>query len=139
MARSHRTERMASNVRSIVGDVILSELNDPRISSLTSVTRVQMSGDLQIARVFVSVLGSDAQCRRTFAGLQHAVGHIQRVLARRLQVRHCPEIRLELDESLKRSVETIAIIDKLTDEQVTPEATDHDEDPGDGDWEGADP
>jgi len=128
---------MASNVRSIVSDVIHNELNDPRVSPLTSVTRVQMSGDLQIAKVFVSVLGSDAECRRTFAGLEHAIGHIQRVLARRLQVRHCPQIRLRIDESLKRSADTITIIDKLASEQEAPLATDHDDGQDDGDWEGA--
>ena len=138
LARSHRIEKMASNMRSIVSDVILNELNDPRISPLTSVTRVQMSGDLQIAKVFVSVLGSDAECRRTFAGLEHAVGHIQRILAQRLQVRHCPQIRLRLDESLKRSAETIAMIDKLSDQREAPGGTGHDTGQDDGNSEGTD-
>lgn len=112
---SHRVEKMASNVRAVVSDVILNQLNDPRISPLTSVTRVQMSDDLQIARVFISVLGSEAQCRRTFAGLEHAVAHIQRILARRLQARLCPQIRLQMDDSLKRSAETIEMINKSAD------------------------
>ena len=100
----------------IAGDAILNRLNDPRISPMTSVTRVEMSGDLQIAKVYISVLGSDAEKRRTMRGLKHAVGHIQRILAKRLTTRHCPEIRFEVDDSLKRAAETIQMIDEAVGE-----------------------
>ena len=113
---SHRLAKMASTVRMIAGDAILNKLNDPRISPLTSVTRVQMSGDLQIAKVYISVLGSDAERRRTMRGLEHAVGHIQRILAKRLTTRHCPEIRFEFDDSLKRAAETMQVIDRSVGE-----------------------
>ena len=109
---SHRVERMASTVRTIVADAIRNKLNDPRIAPLCSVTRVEMSGDLQVARVFVSVPGSDAVRRRTMAGLTHARGHIQRIVAHNLSVRQCPEIRLKLDDSLKLAAETMRIIEQ---------------------------
>jgi len=101
---------MASNVRSIISDVIHNELNDPRISPMASVTRVEVTRDLQLAKVFISVLGTEPQCRRTMVGLQHASGHIQRVLARRLQARICPHITLHVDESLKKTAETLELI-----------------------------
>ncbi len=113
---SYRVEKMASNIRTIVSDVILNDLNDPRISRFTSVTRVEVSGDLQIAKIFVSVLGADSEGRKTFAALEHASGRIQRTLARRLRARFCPEIRLYLDESLKRAAETIAMIERTAAE-----------------------
>ncbi|MEE9296879.1 MAG: 30S ribosome-binding factor RbfA [Phycisphaerae bacterium] len=109
---SHRVERMASIVRTIVADAIRNKLNDPRIAPLSSVTRVEMSGDLQVAKVFVSVPGSDAVRRRTLAGLTHARGHIQRIVAHSLSVRQCPEIRLKLDDSLKLAAETMRIIEQ---------------------------
>lgn len=109
---THRVDKMASTVRSIVSEVILNDLNDPRISPLTSVTRVEMTGDLQLAKVYISVLGSDSVGRRTLAGLQHACAHIQRMLAGKLQTRHCPELRIEWDASLKLGAETIELIDK---------------------------
>lgn len=120
----HRVEKMASNVKAIISDVILNELNDPRISPLTSVTRVEMSRDLQIAKTFISVLGSDAECRRTFAGLKHAIGHVQRILAHRLATRHCPEIRLYVDDSLKQSAKTVEMINEVMIETPPPAAND---------------
>ena len=107
---SHRVEKMASNVRSIISDVIHNGLNDPRISPMASVTRVEVTRDLQLAKVFISVLGTEPQCRRTMVGLQHASGHIQRVLARRLQVRVCPHITLHVDDSLKKTAEILELI-----------------------------
>lgn len=106
---------MASTVRSIVGDAIQNRLNDPRIATMSSVTRVEMSGDLQIAKVFISVYGGDAVERRTLAGLRHARGRIQGFVARSLNTRHCPEIRLALDDVLRRTNETLDIIARTSE------------------------
>ncbi len=97
----------------IVSDVIRNKLNDPRISPMCSVTRVELSGDLQIAKVFISVLGTDADCRKTLAALTDATGRIQRFLAGNLTTRHCPQLHIEYDESLKRAAETVRIIDEV--------------------------
>lgn len=110
--RHHRLEKMASTVRAIVGEAIRDKLSDPRIQPLTSVTRVELSGDLQFAKVYISVMGEGAVARRTMAGLANAAGHIQRILAQRLTTRFCPQIRFELDESIKRAAETVRIIDE---------------------------
>lgn len=110
--RSFRVEKLASTIREIVGDAIAHKLNDPRISPLTSVVRVEVAGDLQIAKVYVTVLGDDGAARRTLAGLTHAVGRVQRLVARGLTIRRCPEIRFVLDESLKTAAETVRIIDQ---------------------------
>ncbi len=79
---------------------------------MTSVTRVEITGDLQIARIFVSVMGTDAQVRTTMAGLKNARGRIQRAVAQNLQTRVCPELRIELDESFKKAAEIIQIINE---------------------------
>jgi len=107
-----RAERMANTVRSIVSEVIRNKLNDPRISPLSSVTRVEMSGDLTIAKVFISVYGEDAEGRRTLTALRHAKGHVQRFVARHLRVRYCPEVRFEMDDALKRATDTVRIIEQ---------------------------
>jgi ribosome-binding factor A len=110
--RPFRVDKLGSAIREIVSEAIATKLNDPRISPFTSVTRVEVSGDLQIAKVYVSVLGRDSQARKTMAGLSHAVGHVQRLVAGRLNVRRCPELRFVLDSSLKKAAETIRIIDE---------------------------
>ncbi len=114
---SYRVDKMASTVRNIVSDCIANKLSDPRICPMTSVTRVEMTGDLQIARVFVSVMGTEAQARTTMAALTHARGRIQRAVAQGVRARFCPEVRIELDETLKKAAETLQIIkESLGDE-----------------------
>ena len=110
--RSFRVEKLASTIREIIGDAIAHKLSDPRISPLTSVVRVEVSGDLQVAKVHVTVLGDDGAARRTLAGLTHAVGRVQRLVARGLTIRRCPEIRFVLDDSLKTAAETVRAIDE---------------------------
>lgn len=108
---SYRVDKVASIVRDIVGEAMTTHLHDPRISPLASVTRVEVSGDLQIARVYISVIGEATTGRRTLAGLTHAAGHIQRMVARQLTIRRCPQLRFVLDESLKKAAETMRIIE----------------------------
>jgi ribosome-binding factor A len=95
------------------------KLKDPRISPLASVTRVEVSRDLQVAKVYVSVLSGPKGSRRsppsghtTLIGLNHALGHIQSLVARQIAARRCPEIRFVLDESLKKAAEAMRIIDQ---------------------------
>ncbi|MHC4062874.1 MAG: 30S ribosome-binding factor RbfA [Planctomycetota bacterium] len=110
--RAYRIEKLASTIREIVGHAIATRLKDPRISPLASVTRVEVSGDLMVARVYVSVLGEAGKGRATLGGLNHAVGHVQRLVAKQLPIRRCPEIRFVLDESLKKAAETMRLIDE---------------------------
>lgn len=115
--RSFRADKMGSFIREVVGDVIANKLSDPRISRFTSVTRVDVSGDLQLAKVHVSVLGSPADQRRTVTALQHATGHVQRIVGKALHVRHVPEIRFLSDDSIKGSARTFELIDEVLKDQ----------------------
>src|SRR5690554_5727231 len=104
--KSHRPQRVAHVVRQVVSEAIATRLSDPRIAPFSSVTRVEMSPDLEYARVYVSVMGEPATQRRTLAGLRSATGVVQRMLARELTIRHCPRLTFELDESIKKGAET---------------------------------
>lgn len=108
---SRRTERVASLIRRIVAEQIQDGLHDPRIPSLTSVTRVEMSPDMSVADVHVSVMSSPVQAELCVQALQHAAGRIQSILAPQLTMRLCPRLRFHLDESLKRSFELTQLID----------------------------
>jgi ribosome-binding factor A len=96
----------------VVGDAIANRLHDPRIEPMSSVTRVDVSADLEHVRIWVSVMGNEAAQRRTIDGLQSARGHVQRLVARQLPLRQCPKIAFRLDESIKRGMETIRIIEE---------------------------
>lgn len=108
--RPYRKQKVANAVRHIVSEAIVHRMNDPRVAPLTTVTRVEVTGDLMIARVFLSVQGGEAVESRTLAAMQHAAGFIQRMLARELSLRQCPEIRFEIDEAAKLARRTMELL-----------------------------
>lgn len=103
---SHRIGRLAHVVRDVVSDSIANHVWDPRVCRFTSVTRVELSVDKRIANVFVSVMGSEADAKRTMQGLQSARGMIQTRLAHQLDIRQCPILRFHLDVGIKVAIET---------------------------------
>lgn len=109
--KSHRVARIAEAIREVASETILFELQDPRVKGVT-VTRAEVSGDLQHAKVYVSVMGSEKEQQLTMHGLRHATGFIQSKLARRLQTRFTPQLRFEIDEGIKKSIEVTRLINE---------------------------
>ena len=95
----HRHERLAEEIRDELGIMVVGELKDPRIEGLVTITEVRVTPDLKHARVFVSVMGSDAEQKSTIRGLVAAMGYIRHELTDRLQIRRAPEIHFILDHS----------------------------------------
>ena len=110
---SRRTERIASLIRDLVADAIRNDLSDPRIEPMTSITRVEISPDLSIARIYVSVMAREARKQLTLVGLRSACGRMRSLIAPELTLRQAPRIEFHLDESLQRSMETLELIDRL--------------------------
>ncbi|MFM7528831.1 MAG: 30S ribosome-binding factor RbfA, partial [Nodosilinea sp.] len=93
MATSRRVERVASLIKREVSQMLVSDIKDDRVGSgMVSVTDVEVSGDLQHAKIFVSIYGSDAAKAETMAGLKAATGFVRSELGQRLQLRRTPEI-----------------------------------------------
>lgn len=109
--KAHRLARVAEAIREVASETILFELRDPRVK-LVTVTRAEVSGDLQHAKVYVSVMGSPKEQQLTMHGLRSATGFIQSKLARRLQTRFTPQIRFVLDEGVKKSIEMTRLINE---------------------------
>jgi ribosome-binding factor A len=107
--KSHRLARVAEVVREVAAEAILFELKDPRVKNVT-VTRAEVSGDLQHAKVFVSVMGSEKDQQLTLHGLQSAAGFVQAKLAKRLTTRYVPHVTFVLDEGVKKSLEIARLI-----------------------------
>lgn len=110
---AHRKERVSNFIRDVVSDAIANRINDPRVHRLTSVTRVEISPDLRIANVYVSVMGSDNEGRTTIRGLESARGMIQTRVAKQINIRQCPILRFHLDIGFKKAIETIRAIDDV--------------------------
>jgi ribosome-binding factor A len=113
--KAHRLERVAEAVREVASETILFELRDPRVK-LVTVTRAEVSGDLQHAKVYVSVMGTPKEQQLTLRGLQHAAGFVQSKLAKRLQTRFTPVVQFVLDQGVKNSIE----MSRLIKEALTP-------------------
>jgi len=106
---SRRSQRVASIIRQIVSETIVGELNDPRIG-LVTVTAVNLSADLRVADVNLSVLGDARQEQTCLEAVQHARGRLQERVSAGLRMKFCPLLRFHLDSSVKRSVSLSRLI-----------------------------
>jgi ribosome-binding factor A len=109
--KTHRLARVAEVIREVASETILFELKDPRVKGVT-VTRAEVSADLQHAKVFVSIMGSPQEQKLTMHGLQHAAGFVQSKLGSRLKTRFTPTIKFILDEGVKKSIEVSRLINE---------------------------
>ena len=96
----HRSDRVAAAMREEIATFLASDVKDPRILGLVTVTAVEVSRDLRHAKVFVSVLGSDSQRSATFEGLDAVAGHLRGRVGRALRLRVAPEFTFKNDESI---------------------------------------
>lgn len=123
--KSHRLARVSEVVRETAASAILFDLKDPRVKGVT-VTRAEVSGDLQHCKVFVSVMGTEKEQQLTMHGLKSAAGFIQTKLADRLTSRYVPHVTFVLDEGVKKSIEIAKII-REENERLNPPAPAADE------------
>jgi ribosome-binding factor A len=123
--KPHRLARVAEVIREVASQTILFEMRDPRIKGVT-VTRTEVSGDLQHAKVYVSVMGTEQEQQLCLHGLRHAAGFVQSKLASRLQTRFTPVIQFILDQGVKKSIEMTRLIHEAMAESAPagqPQAT----------------
>ena len=107
--KTHRLARVAEVVREVAASTILFNLRDPRVKNVT-VTRCEVSADLQHAKVYVSVMGSEKHQRDALFGLNNAAGFVQSKLADRLATRFLPVIIFVEDIGVKKSIEVMKIL-----------------------------
>ncbi len=107
-----RQERVADQIRTEVAEIITLELKDPRIGFVT-VTRVELTPDLRMARVWVSVLGEEEAQRGTLEGLASATGYVRREIGHRLRMRRVPELSFILDPGVQDALKIESLLEKL--------------------------
>lgn len=111
-----RTERVGVLIQRELSEIIQRELKDPRVGFCT-ISQVQVSTDLKYADIKVSVVGNKKQKRNTIMGLKSAAGFLRREVVQRIGLRHAPELRFELDDS----VDQLMRIDRLLKQVHTEE------------------
>ncbi|MEO8251285.1 MAG: 30S ribosome-binding factor RbfA [Chloroflexota bacterium] len=123
---SQRTDRLDSQIRQELMDLLQREMKDPRLGFAT-ITRVETARDLGHARVWVSVLGTEAERERTMVALRVATPWLRRKLGERLTLRHVPELTMREDDSIASGDRVLQIINELTGASVSPPPTDETE------------
>ena len=126
MADHRRADRVAAAIREEVATFLAEDAKDPRITRLVTVTGAQVTRDLRHAKVFVSVMGSDADRASTFEGLASVATHLRARVGRALHLRLAPEVMFVADESIVRAARIETLLAQIKDGEV----------PADGDADG---
>lgn len=111
-----RVNRVGEQLKKEISNIVQNELKDPRVGFLT-VTEVEASGDLQIATVYVSVLGSDEQKQESLKALKKASGFIRSEVGKRIRLRLTPELNFQLDTSLDYSTKIQEVLRDINSER----------------------
>ena len=118
MATSRRVARVAELIKREVSQMLLTGIKDDRVGSgIVSVTDVDVSGDLQHAKIFVSIYGSSEAKAETMAGLKSATGFVRSELGHRIQLRRTPEVIFLEDTSLERGDKVLSLLNRLSQER----------------------
>ncbi|MFD1412941.1 30S ribosome-binding factor RbfA [Oceanobacillus jeddahense] len=96
-----RAHRVAEQMKKELGDILSRKIKDPRVGFVT-VTDVEVTGDLQQAKVFISVLGDEKKKQETLLGLAKAKGFIRSEIGKRIRLRKTPELTFEFDEAIEQ-------------------------------------
>ena len=113
---SRRSERVSELLRHELGQLIVRDLKDPRLSGIVSVTVVETTNDLKKARVSVSVMGSPEVQEAAMRGIVSASGYMRHELGKRLALRHVPDLSFVLDHSLDEAEYMYQLLDGLASE-----------------------
>jgi ribosome-binding factor A len=100
MIRFKRSEKVGDLIREEISQIFLRGLKDPRIGFVT-ITKVDVSDDLRVAKVYYSVFGGEQEKEESYEGLESAKGYIKRELGRRVRLKYMPEISFKFDDSLE--------------------------------------
>lgn len=125
MATSRRISRVASLLQQEVSQMLLNDIKDDRVGAgMVSITDVDVSGDLQHAKIYVSIYGTEEARKETMAGLQSATGFVRRELGKRISLRRTPEVRFIEDRGIERGDRMLNLLNRLSEEREDKESAD---------------
>jgi len=118
MATSRRVSRVGALIQEEVSQMVLHQIKDDRVGAgMVSITLVDVSGDLQHAKIYVSIYGTDEAREETMAGLKSATGFVRRELGKRLRLRRTPEIIFIEDRGIERGNRILTLLTQLSQER----------------------
>ncbi len=119
MATNRRVSRVAELIKREVSLMLLNGIKDDRVGTgMVSVTDVDVSGDLQHAKIYVSIYGTDEARKETMAGLKSATGYIRSELGSRVRLRRTPEVLFLEDRSIERGNRVLSLLNQIKNQQT---------------------
>lgn len=120
MATNRRVSRVAELIKREVSQMLLHGIKDDRVGTgMVSVTYVDVSGDLQHAKVYVSIYGTESAKSETMAGLRSATGFVRSELGSRVRLRRTPEVIFIEDDSIERGTKVLSLLNQLEYQRST--------------------
>lgn len=114
----YRNNRIAEEIKRIISLLLQRQVKDPIIhKGHVTVSQVYLSGDMSLAKVFVSTLGQRHQQEKILLALQRAKGYLRRELANHLDIKFVPEIQFIIDKSIEQGVRMTALLDQLVSQE----------------------
>ena len=118
---SRRVLKAAQAIREVVSMAIITDLKDPRVKDVT-VTFVEVTGDMRMAKVHVSVMGDETKQNLCLKGLQSSVGYLQKKVGNRIDTRYTPRLQFQLDKGLQNAMSVTRILEEVLPSENAVEA-----------------
>jgi ribosome-binding factor A len=112
-----RVQRLNSLLKEVISEVILREVRNPEVSPLVTITNVKITEDLTQAKVFVSVIGTEADKEKTLNALQSAAGFIGICSAKKVVMRHFPTLTFKIDNSVDHQMKIEKILNEIHNQE----------------------
>ena len=117
--KKNRLERINSLLKEVIFEVIHKEVRNPHVTTFVTVTRVDTSADLHHAKVYISLIASDADKEKILAALQTAAGFIAVNAAKKVELRYFPALTFKLDTALEEHLRIQELLSKIEEERST--------------------
>jgi ribosome-binding factor A len=122
-----RTDRLNSLLKEVISEVIRKDVRNPHVNELVTVTRVEITKDLHYAKVYISVIGTEAEKATTLEALQTAAGFIAVTASKKVVMRYFPALTFKLDDSVDQQMRIAKLLDEINTERSTREDDHQDE------------
>jgi len=114
MANSRRVEKLAALLKREVSELLMNGIRDERVHQvMITITNVEVSGDLQHAKIFVSLFGEEQKKAEVLACLEEAKGFVRGELAKRLQMRRSPDLIFKIDQGMSKGSSVLDLLTSL--------------------------
>ncbi|MEL6468812.1 MAG: 30S ribosome-binding factor RbfA [Cyanobacteria bacterium J06614_10] len=125
MATSRRVAKVSASIKREVSQMLLHDIKDDRVGAgMVSITDVDVAGDLQHAKIFVSIYGTDEAKAETMAGLKAAESYVRRQLGQRMKLRRTPEVTFKEDRSFDLATNVLNVLNQISAERAAGDSID---------------